>query len=161
MTAPVVGRGKGDDGQAERGKADVGQHLHVAAATASAAATPVHLLETEIFAVDPAALALPVDVAPGLILKATLDLQRGAVRNDAHAGEFRIRTGPYVDVRRGEARRSVSRPDAAEGKSCGDKAGKFQHLHGSHSQPTQRVDAFSLDSPRWRFMYQGTARLRR
>ena len=62
VAVPIVARDEGNEGDAEISWADVRQRNHLAA-----------IVKGEVLAVDPAATALPADVAPGLIAQAAFD----------------------------------------------------------------------------------------
>ncbi len=121
IAVPVVGRREGDHRNADSGEPKIGHHLDPA----------LGRLISEIFAVDPAAIAVPGDVAPRLVLQAALDVERRALGDDAQRGKLRIGPGADVYVRGGETRRlRVRRPADARHRQAGCKAGQSQHLHG-------------------------------
>ncbi len=85
IASPIVADAEGDDADAERG-ADR-QHRHAL----------ILIIVEKVVAVDPAAIAFPVHVAPREIVQAAVHVQPGIRRYRGDQGIFRTRAGTKID----------------------------------------------------------------
>src|SRR5262249_37339417 len=87
IAAPIIPSVENDNGNSETGKSDVRQRRHFTA-----------ILEAEIFAEDPTAIAVPADVTPGFVLKTTLDIDWSAFGDDTDTRELGIRPRAHIHI---------------------------------------------------------------
>ena len=96
VAAPVVRCHEAYDWDSEFDKAHVRQRHQLAA-----------VIKRQIFAVHPAAIVFPNNVAPGLIAKAALDVDRFAFGNDGDRWEFDVRPRAHIHIGRRKSWLSV------------------------------------------------------
>ena len=98
MAPPIVDTDEGHNRNSEHGQTDIRQRCRSTA-----------IVEPEIFAVDPAAIVSPSDVAPRLVVEAAADVHRISFRNDTDAGKLGIRPASDIDIGRRETGRGLRR----------------------------------------------------
>ena len=96
IAAPIVSCHEAYDGDSKFYEAHVRQRHQLPA-----------IIERQIFAVHPAAIVFPNNVAPGLILKAALDVDRFAFGNDGDRREFDVRPRAHIHIGRRKSWLSV------------------------------------------------------
>jgi hypothetical protein len=84
VATPIIADAEGHDTDAEL-RAEI-QHRH----------TAVLIVVIQIAAVNPAAIALPIDIAPGPIVETAADIEQGIAGDGSDDGIIGARTGPQM-----------------------------------------------------------------
>jgi hypothetical protein len=140
---PVIVSNEADRWNANGSDADIGQRAIFAT-----------IIEGQIFADDPASAATPDHVAPRFVIKASLDFNQRAFRDEIDPRKIYVRSGSHIDVSGGVAGCRLG-GGRSQNRGADNNANQFQFFHQSPRCSWVPVEATQLRAAMASRMHNG------